>query len=188
MKLKLLLLTLLFCCLLTNDAHASSMNLLFDVSNNVIGAVERFTIQLYGAVALAYRKVYFLLCLIILPMVVYSYVKNKISEDTVIAFLLAIFLSATIVLNKDNFVAFIYEPFFDTLYSFASYIADTSSGNYYSGATGVETMFANMYASSNAFIEILDRVRDDISIFNMLKSLALMLTIFIIKFLFIFLV
>ncbi|MDD2840012.1 MAG: type IV secretion system protein [Rickettsiales bacterium] len=190
MKLKLLLFTLLFCLLYTNNAHASSMNLLFDISNDIIGLVEGFTMRLYEAVAVSYRQIYFLLCSIILPAVIYSYVKNKINEETVVSFFIAIFLTATIVLNKDNFITFIYKPFFDTLYGFASYIANVSSDNYNSSAGGVETMFGNIYTSSDQLIEILDKMQEkvNISLFSVFKGFAVILTILIIKFLFLFLV
>lgn len=191
MKLKSILFTLVFCLLFTNNAHASPMSLLFDISRDVIGLVESFTMRLYEAVAIAYKQVYFLLCSIVLPAVIYSYVKNKINEETVISFFIAIFLSATIALNKNNFISFIYNPFFDTLYGFASYIANVSGGNYQiSGGGGVETMFANIYESSGTFITILNNMRDqiDVSLSNMFKVMAIMLTILIIKFLFLFLV
>lgn len=190
MKLKLLLFTLLFCLLFTNNAHASSMNLLFDISNDIVGLVEGFTMRLYEAVAVSYRQIYFLLCSIILPAVIYSYVKNKISEETVVSFFIAIFLSATIALNKNNFITFIYKPFFDTLYGFASYIANVSNDNYYGGGGGVESMFANIYTSSDKLVEILDDMQGkiNVSLFSVFKAFAIVLTILIIKFLFLFLV
>jgi hypothetical protein len=113
-----------------------------------------------------------------------------VHEDTVIAFLLAIFLSASIALNKDNFVTFIYNPFFETLYNFASFIARISAGDTYNGGGGVESMFASIYDSSSKLVKILDDMseRIDVSLFSILKVVGLMLTIFIIKFLFLFLV
>lgn len=184
-------LILFLICLPIKNSKAAVSDSLFNISNNIIVKVQEFSINMFHNIALGYRDLYKLMLMIVFPMIFYAYAKNKIDEEVVITFFIAVMISSFIALKQHYFKYFIYDPFFDTLDNMTSFIIQSVKfGGESNFGNKVGNILGIMYDRIGEFNEDLDKIKSniDFGITNFLKPLALVLTIWLLKIIYIFLV